>query len=327
MRLLFCYLRTHGDIIRTFPMLDAIKEMCPDTYIGYTCYEDMVETCNLCPSVDEIFIQPRILPVMNNVGGTRLLNCSVMEESINRIREAKFDIYVDLQGVFQSALIGCLANIQCRVGRDRKTTKDGAHLFYSKIQPVTSRNKMERHFDMCKSIFPTINPNCSDMEWTKHTVISIFPGSSLLGALKRWPITKYNELRNMVGEKYSTKLILGPDEYDLINYIPEDAHKDVVTIKTWNDAKRIIEKSRIVIGNDTAYLHMAIWKRIPTIMICGPTSHNINGVWRYSDGKNIISHQTCKTKCDVWKGKCDNSHMCLDEISVDEVYSTVRKYM
>ena len=72
-------------------MLDAIKEMCPDTYIGYTCYEDMVETCNLCPSVDEIFIQPRILPVMNNVGGTRLLNCSVMEESINRIREAKID--------------------------------------------------------------------------------------------------------------------------------------------------------------------------------------------------------------------------------------------
>ncbi len=327
MRLLFCHLRTHGDIIRTFPIIDSIKEMCPDTYIGYTCYENMVETCNLCSSIDGVFVQPRIPPVIDNVGGTRLLNCSMLEESINRIRDAKFDIYVDLQGVFQSALVGCLANIQCRIGKDRNNTKDGAYLFYTKIQAVTSLNKTERHFDVCKSIFPAIKPNCASTEWENHTLISIFPGSSHLGILKRWSITKYQKLRNKLGKKYSAKLILGPDEYDLMSFIPEELYKDVIRIKTWNDAKRIIEKSRIVIGNDTAYLHIAIWKQIPTIMICGPTNHIINGVWKYSDGASVVCPQQCKTKCDVWKGNCDKMHKCLDEISVDDVYSAVRKYM
>ena len=79
MKILISQLRNHGDIIRSFPLVEAIKEVHPDWFVGYTCYPNMVETCALCHSVDKIFPQPRLTPVTNIQGGTRVLDCSILD--------------------------------------------------------------------------------------------------------------------------------------------------------------------------------------------------------------------------------------------------------
>ena len=71
MRILFCQLRNHGDIIRTFPLIDAIKSIHPDWYIGFTCFMEMVNTCKLSSNIDVMLPQPRFLPVTDTQGGTR----------------------------------------------------------------------------------------------------------------------------------------------------------------------------------------------------------------------------------------------------------------
>ena len=57
MKILFCQLRNHGDIIRTFPLMDAIKSFHPEWEIGYTCFPEMMDTCRLCNSIDDIIPQ------------------------------------------------------------------------------------------------------------------------------------------------------------------------------------------------------------------------------------------------------------------------------
>ena len=327
MRVLFCQLRTFGDIIRTFPTLGMIKKTYPNSYIGYTCYPDMREICLLCEDIDEIIVQPRLIAADKSEGGTRILDCRSLKEATEKIRASNFDVYVDFHGVFQSALIGVLGNIPVRLGRDESATKDGAYLFYNKLQEGLPLNKMERHFEICRTLFPKIKFVADDnSDCQQRNLVSIFPGSSRIGVLKRWPLENYNQLCTYIDAGYKVKFIFGPEEQELSKNLSANLNCEVVLISTWNDAKKIIEGSRVVVGNDSAYLHMAIWLGIPTVMITGATSYEINGVWKYSSGLNVASKNSCE-RCDTWNMHCPKNHVCMKSITPADVYNRLRKYL
>ncbi len=327
MKILFCQLRTFGDIIRTFPTLGMIKKAYPNFYIGYTCYPDMQEICCLCEDIDEVIVQPRLVATNKSEGGTRILDCRPLKEVTEKIRDSNFDVYVDFHGVFQSSLIGVLGNIPVRLGRDEYATKDGAYLFYNRLKEGLPLNKMERHFEMCRTLFPKIkfiaddNPDCRQKK-----IVSIFPGSSRIGILKRWPLENYNQLATYIGSGYKVKFIFGPEEQELSKILSANSNREIVSISTWNDAKKIIAESRVVVGNDSAYLHMAIWLGIPTVMITGATSYEINGVWKYGIGLNIAPKNSCE-RCDIWSMYCFKNHACMKSITTSNVYNNLQKYL
>jgi hypothetical protein len=327
MRLLFCQLRNHGDIIRTFPMLEAIKHYHPEWKIGFTCYPDMVETCSLCNCIDSIIPQKRFMPVTDTQGGTRILDCSILSESIERVRAEKYDVYIDLHGIFQSAVFGALCDIKKRLGRSKETAKDGASYFYTDICEIAEReiNRMERHFTVLNKMFPDVHPLISERTRTGDYVL-IFPGSSMAGNLKRWNKEKYKEVGMRLCVNHKVRYVIGPEESELSASLHEIKNCDVVSIISWKQAVNEINNSKLVIGNDGAYLHISIWKNIPTIMICGPTSPVINGVWRYGTGITISSLTNCKS-CNAWGGICDKDNICMKSISVDDVMGEIEKYV
>ena len=217
MKILFCQLRNHGDIIRTFPLLDSIKAYYPNWYIGFTCYEDMVETCKICKSIDTIFPQPRFKPVIDTEGGTRILDCSLFEDVVNRVKLHDFDIYVDLHGVFQSALFGSMCNIKIRLGRSKETAKDGAQIFYTDLAQISDKeiNRMERHFIIFNKLFPEIKP--LRLTNTFGSKVIIFPGSSTKGILKRWNLENYIITAKELEKDHEVMFGLGPEEIEIFD--------------------------------------------------------------------------------------------------------------
>lgn len=330
MRILFCQLRSHGDIIRTFPVIDAIRDAHPDWFLGYTCYEEMAETCKLNVNIDEIYIQPKFKPVTKTDGGTRILDCSYFTNIVNKVKHDQFDVYVDFHGVFQSALFGAICDIRKRIGRSKETAKDGAELFYNEILQVSNieNNKMERHLRLVKMLLPEINiakKEC-DLKNESCSVISIFPGSSKIGILKRWGVESYKELANNLSNKNKVEIIITPEDIDLKNELYNQKKYEVKIIDNWRDVLKQIERSMLVVGNDGVFTHMSIWKKIPTIMILGPTSATVNGIWKYGTGENIIPSLSCKCP-HVWNGICNNNHRCMKSIKVEDVISAVNKYI
>lgn len=326
MRILFCQLRNHGDIIRIFPLIDAIKAIHPDWYIGFTCFKEMVDTCRLSNNIDEIIAQPRFLPVTDTQGGTRVLDCSIFQECVENVKREQFDVYVDLHGVFQSAMFGAMCNIKTRLGRSYETAKDGAYLFYTDVCQISDKeiNRMERHFLILNELFPEITPVQRE-HYAKNKVV-IFPGSSKKGILKRWDINRYVQLANKINELHEVVFVLGDEEQELKNIILENTKCNIKTYNQWKQIEQEIEDAKLVIGNDAAHIHLAIWKNVPVIEICGPLSPKINGVWKYGKGETIFYEERCK--CDgLWKGVCENSHKCLDQITVNEVLKIVDKYL
>ena len=323
MRILFCQLRAYGDIIRTFPLLDAVKNFYPDAFIGYTCHEETAEVCRLCESIDAIITQPKLTVPDKTEGGTRIFDCRALKSSVEKIRSLNFDIYVDLHGIFQSALIGSLSNIPIRLGRGESTTKDGAYLFYTHIKDDLPENKMERHFELFRQIFHAVKPIKNSSDWQKKNIVSIFPGSSQLGILKRWSMENYLKLTALIYPKYRVRFVFGPAEKNLI---PARSVHGIFFLEDWQSAKKIIDDSRAVVGNDSAYLHMAIWRQVPTVMIFGATSHEINGVWKYGLGANVFPKNSCG-ECDVWSGICPKNHDCMESITPIDVYKKLREYL
>lgn len=326
MRVLLCQLRNHGDIIRVFPLIDAIKNIHPGWYIGFTCFSEMVETCKLSKNIDVIIEQPRFLPVTDTQGGTRVLDCGIFQDCVEEVKKEKFDVYVDLHGVFQSAMFGAMCDIKTRLGRSAETAKDGAALFYTDVCPITEKeiNRMERHFIVFNQMFPEVIP-FKKKNILKNKIV-IFPGSSKKGILKRWNTQYYIEVANRLGQKYEVVFILGVEEQDIKDFIERNTTHPVKVHTKWTQIEQEIEAAKLVIGNDAAYIHLAVWKNIPAIEICGPLSPTINGIWKYGMGETVFYDKYCKCP-DIWNGICDKSHECMERISVDMVMKAIEKYL
>lgn len=326
MRILLCQLRNHGDIIRIFPLIDSIKSIHPDWYIGFTCFEDMVETCELNHNIDIIIPQPRFSPVTDTQGGTRILDCTIFSNTVERVRKEHFDVYVDLHGVFQSALFGAMCNIKKRLGRSEETSKDGAILFYTDICQINEKelNRMERHFIVINELFPEIVPLANRKIQGENIVI--FPGSSKKGILKRWKTDYYIQLANKLCDSLSVVLVLGVEEQDIKSELESRTECLVKICSSWSQVNEEIINAKLVIGNDAANVHFAVWKCVPTIEICGPLSPVVNGVWRYGIGETVFNPIRCKCS-NLWNGVCDKDHECMDDITVDTVYEIANKYL
>lgn len=327
MKVLICQLRNHGDIIRTFPLIEAIKASYPGTFIGFTCFEEMVETAELCKDIDEIIIQPRLMPVEAHVDFTRICNCELLESVVHVVRNKRYDVYIDLHGVFQSAVFGCLTGIQTRVGRSKHTAKDGAELFYSHVAQIEEKeiNRMERHFLIAQRYFEELAPvyNNSYDSYKKYQV-AIIPGSSRKGLLKRWGTDNYLELVTKLSLEKTVRIMLGPEEIDLYEKFHELENDKIRidVVSSWPQYIEIFKECCFVVGNDSAALHIAVWKDIPAFMICGPTSFKINAVWKFGKGKGIVSDEKCFCK-DVWSELCEHEHVCMKRLTADAVIKEI----
>lgn len=327
MKILFCQLRNHGDVIRTFPLLDAVKRVHPTWKIGYTCFPEMVETCEMSEAIDFIIPQPRLKPVTDTQGETRVLDCTILKESVEMVRNIGFDIYVDLHGVFQSSMFGALCNIKYRLGRSSETSKDGASLFYTDICEISQKNinRMERHFTILNKIFPEVVP-VVESRAVESEMVSFFPGSSQMGILKRYDIEKYLVVADAISLKCKVQFVLGCEDVDLLGTLQTKTQYPVKVVREWKFVKEEILKSKVVVGNDTAYLHLAIWQRIPSIMICGPTSPQINGVWRFGVGETVCSGIVC-TCPNLWNGLCEKKHNCMNDLNPTKIIDVLRRFL
>ena len=326
MRMLICQLRNHGDIIRTFPLIDAIKNIHSDWYIGFTCYPEMVETCRLCKNIDTVIPQPHFSQVTDTQGGTRILDCSIFQECVDIVRKSKFDVYIDLHGVFLFSVFGAMCDIKTRLGRSSETAKDGAALFYTDICQITEKeiNRMERHFMILNVLFPEIAP-ISKINVAGNNV-AVFPGSSKKGILKRWNTEHYIELANKLVSDHKVVFVLGVEEQDIREKLENNTRCPVKVFSAWSQVEAEISDAKLVIGNDAAFVHLAVWKNIPVIEICGPLSPVINGVWKYGIGETLYNPVRCECQ-NIWNGVCERAHECMEKISVDMVLDTAKKYL
>src|SRR5215470_931753 len=127
MHVLIVRLSSMGDLVQTLPALTDAAKAIPTIRFDWVVNESFAQVPSWHPAVDTV-----ISSDYHGWGGNfrESLKARVPQSFLKQLRARKYDLIVDLQGEFKSALTARLAK-GVRAGYDARSVHErGAHLIY-----------------------------------------------------------------------------------------------------------------------------------------------------------------------------------------------------
>ena len=318
-----------GDVIHALPVSYAIKESFPNCRLTWVVEPPAYDLLRNNPYIDKIIVFEK--KKFKSLGGF-LKNIPSFSSVI---RQEKYDVVLDLQGLGKSATIAYLSNAPIKLGCANMREFS---CWVSK--PVYGRNQnghiVERYLDVARELGCKVNQvvfpvkiTQEESELTKR--IAQQAGMNIenkyvvlaVGANwpnKRWPTSYYAKLVDWLYDKNIIPVVIGGGVVDdrLIAEINEKSEIppiDLVGKTTLKQLAYLIKKSVALVGGDTGPMHLAAGLGKSVVALMGPTDANRNGP--YGQLANTIEIDADCKYC--WKRKCPLDKDCLAKISVEQV--------
>jgi ADP-heptose:LPS heptosyltransferase len=164
----------------------------------------------------------------------------------------------------------------------------------------------------------------------KEQLIALAPGGgrnikqTMLTRL--WPVDRYMELIDnfLQAGSYRVVLIAGPDDSPVIQPILDRYPQCIDTSAlSFGEKASILRRCRLLVGNDSAPIHMASALSIPTYSLWGPTNPK-----RYGDPSlhhtQFYKKIACSPCYSYGEFPACNDNQCMQAISVAEVWGTLQ---
>lgn len=340
-----------GDVIFSTPLITAIKKKFPESCIGYVCNKRVSELIATNPSIDKIFVYEKD-DYRDTWKRSKKEYIRKIWESLGSIKKEKFDISIDLSLGYQYSMLLMLIGIKKRIGfnyRDRGkflTSRVG-------ITSFDDKHVIEHYLDMLKPLniassketSPKIYVSAQDSQWADKILsgCGVTNNDQLIGIIcgcgaswgvdadcRRWDRRKFATLADKLIENYNARIIFLGDKKESTlasgaRQVMKGPSIDLSGVTTVGQMAAIINKCRVVITNDGGPLHVAVALGVNTVSIFGPVDENVYGPYPKSDKHIVVSKKDVKCRPCYKKfkyNKCDN-RICLDLITVDEVYAAV----
>ena len=297
-----------GDVIHTLPAVHAIREAFPHAHIGWLIEERWAEL--LCaPGAPQRGARSGLRPLVDevhtvNLGpwGRSLFSLSTLQGVAtiwNDVRDARYDVAVDLQGAMRSALLARLSGARVVYGA-AEPRESPASLWYTRKVVARGRHVIEQNLSVADALSghrrrassPDIAgdfPRDAQAEelvtrWLAEDGIGDFailnPGAGW-GA-KRWPAERYGEVaRGLVDLGIRSVINYGPGEEELVLGVEAASGGAARAMScTISELIALTRRARLFVGGDTGPMHLAAALRVPVVGIFGPTDPARNGPYR-----------------------------------------------
>jgi heptosyltransferase-1 len=141
-RILLIKLSAIGDVVHTIPLLNALRRHYPAARIDWLSKPTPSEFIRVLPAVDEVLIygeKQTEVPQYNWDGFThfvRLIRDHRFLAMLSRLRAARYDLVIDMQGQLRSGFVSKLTGAPVRIGFDRPR-KEAWEVAGRKLPPGT----------------------------------------------------------------------------------------------------------------------------------------------------------------------------------------------
>lgn len=321
-----------GDVIHALPVAPALKRCFPQAKISWIVEPAAFDLLTNNPYIDEIIIFEK------NRYKSLAEFCRHAPSFINSLRQRRFDLALDLQGLFKSAAISLLSGASQRLVYC--DAREGSGIIGQKVcGPNRQGHIVERYLDVvrklgCSITAPSFFINITEQEADSAAQIArqagltsdspyivLLPGTNWPN--KCWPAEKFAQLADkLFASKLVPVLAGGASEKNVIREIA--AHTAVPPVElhgktTLKQLAWIIKNARAVVAGDTGPMHLAAALGTPAIALFGPTDPDRNGP--YGSGHQVL---TTKHSCQgCWKRQCPHGWDCLSDIEVETVYEAL----
>ena len=331
-RFLVVRLSSLGDIVHTFPAIAALRESFPNTEIVWLTHPRW-----------KLLVESSALATQVWVAETRSL--SSLRGILSRIRERKFSVAIDYQGLWKSAALPLFGGIPRRIGFSSETVREyGVPRLYTDRVRCTRTHIADQNGELSLRAGArrggaafSLNVSQSDATAVRHYLqghsiehyVALSPGGGWRS--KCWPPERFGVLCNKMREALGLRCIVnyGPGEEQLAAAI-RDASGSADPLLYNGDLgslMALLRNALCIVGGDTGPLHLAVALGTPSVALFGPTDPARNGPYRVVDSGAVarcdIVLRSPRAVTTYKRGRQADPSML--ELEVDAVFEAVRR--
>jgi len=334
-RILIVKLGSIGDIVHALPALAAIRRSMPEAHISWAAERRSAEILRGNPMIDRLIeIDTRPLRGVSVDGMLRELRGQVSE-----LRQAKYDVALDFQGLIKSAVVAKLSGAKQRWGFSGRALREPASriLLTNAVRIPKETHIVRKNLLLAKGAlgvdiaappeFP-IAVSHNHIEEAASVVARagvrfaiLNPGGGWI--TKLWDAANYGSLADMIWQRLgmTSVIVSGPGEAALAGstIAASRTGKVIPAQLSLKGFYTLAQQAAVYVGGDTGPTHIAVAAQTPIVGIFGPTEWWRNGSINANDicvERNDIG---CRENCH--RRTCSN-WICM-EIPVERVFDAV----
>jgi len=337
--ILLVKLSSIGDVVQSLPVAAALRRRFPGAYLAWAVGPAAAEVVAGNPHVSETL-------VVGGSGGNgdRLWRVRAVPpvSAPARLREALrrygFELSLDLQGLFKSALIAYLSGARERIGY--RNLQEGAFLLNNKRVVPDRRDvhAVEAYLGFAAAMGARVEPldfsiatseadrrKAEELLRRREDLAALLPGARWES--KRWPAHRFALLADALQESLGlTSVVVGGEgDKELAREIAAAARRPMLDLTgrtTLKQAAEVLRRCLVTVGNDTGPLYISAAVGTPTVAIFGPTDAARLGP--YGEGHAKV---TSGLRCAPCRRRRCRPLRCMEAIAPERVVEAARRLL
>lgn len=319
-----------GDIIHTLPVVSAIRAQWPESHITWLVKRQWAEVVERVEGIDRVWaVDPTVR--------------SWITQGL-ALRAERFDLALDLQGLFRSAMLARVSGAPMRIGF--ANGREGSPWFYTHrvSVPDSDLHAVDRYLLLAAAlgielprkprfVFRMLDEDLSAVRgvFQRHGYSIDKPWVAMnVGArwlTKRWPLTSFATVADQLsGSHRAPVVIIGSAEDRLYaNKLQSLMTRPCVNVSGEVPLKclpALLSKATVMITNDSGPMHIAAACGVPVVAMFGPTSATRTGP--YGVGHHVLTGQVSCSPCFSRVCQHNPEMECLVRITPTHVVDVVR---
>jgi len=282
-----------GDILHALPAVTALREAHPEWEIGWAV-EPQWKPLLAAAGATECGPAMPLVNRVHVVGARRWTRAPLSAKTLREVkrvrrelREAHYDVCVDLQGALRSAVIARWARAERLIGEDAPREWAARWLFGERVK-THGVHVIEQAIEVMSAVAGETLPVRAPLlpldaeaerkaEAMATPFVLLHPGAGW-GA-KRWPAERYGAVAAGLREMgYAVMVNAGPGEESLASEVVEHSAGSAQVLRSSiAELIAVTRRAALVVGGDTGPLHLASALGRPVMGIYGPTDPARNG--------------------------------------------------
>jgi len=339
-----------GDVVMSLPFLAALRRTYPEARLTWLVEEAAADIVLDHPLLDRVLVSRRKSWIRDIKQGSFKPAWQDFRALLTELRRERYDLVIDLQGLFKSGIFTFLSGSKRRVGFDR--SRELSHLFFNeRLEPFDpDRRALLRYLDVAghlgadldhgvdeyfKSGLP-VNENAARkveqlLAGMKRPMVTLIPAGGSWPT-KLWPVEYWAALIQRLTSELDAAVVLagGAGDMDYNQEITRAVDRnntrgwldvtDMAGLVSLKVLAEVFRRADLVLGPDTGPLHLAAAAGAPVAALFGPTAP-----WRtgpFGDNHVILRQDLECSPC--FQKTCPDPK-CMTDLSVDIVFEAIKK--
>lgn len=314
-----------GDIVHSLPFLYSLRQRYPEAEIHWVVARGLQGLIE-----DHTMIQR--LWIIDKERWKELSQLAKTFAQLRRLhrelRQERFDLVIDLQGLLRSGLIAWATGAPCRIGF--REAREGSPFFYThRVRGGKEIHAVERYMKVaaflgCESSplvfplppFPPDPPLVKSLP-PKYAVLAPSAGTEV----KRWPPERFGELAARLS--LPSVIVAAGSDIPLAERVQAASGGKALSLAGRTSMKElfaVIRNARFLVSNDTGPMHIAAALQVPVFAIFGPTNPYRTGP--YGQIHTIIREDIPCSPC--YRRKTCGNVRCMENLTVERALGIIQ---